>query len=210
MMGRRGADIGREHQQVPLATTHTHTVRPLELRVFATGHFIDLSDICYRFPTMAFLTATFLLRILSLFHLTCAYYLLLSPPTLSDHNLVYILGASMDFAISPSSLSLPSPALALAALFLALLGIADLTATGLDEEVANHYWSSQAPIRLAFFFGVTGYSYLWKEGGVIGGTRNGKGELRGLLCNSFVFTWGFVEMMGLFWVSQNLIVPRFG
>ena len=151
---------------------------------------------------MAFLTATFLLRILSLFHLICAYYLLLSPLTLSDHNLVYILGASMDLAISPPSLSIPSSALALAALFLALLGIADLSATGLDEEVANHYWSSQAPIRLGFFFGITGYSYLWKEGGAIGGTRNGKGELRGLLCNSFVFTWGFVEMMGWFWVSQ--------
>ena len=33
------------------------------------------------------------------------------------------------------------------------------------------------------------------------GTRNRKGALRGLLCNSFVFTWGFVEMMGWFWVS---------
>lgn len=157
---------------------------------------------------MAFLTATFLLRILSLFHLTCAYYLLLSPPTLSDHNLVYILGASMDLAISPPSLSLPSPALALAALFLALLGIADLSATGLDEEVANHYWSSQAPIRLGFFFGVTGYSYLWKEGGVIGGTRNGKVDLTGLLCNSFIFTWGFVEMMGWFWIYVKLREER--
>ena len=144
---------------------------------------------------MALLTATFLLRLLSLFHLTCAYYVL------SDHNLLYIHRASKDLAPSPPSLSFPSPALALAALFLALLGVADVSATGLDEEVASHYWSSQAPIRLGFFFAVTGYSYLWKEGGLMGGTRHEKGALRGLLCNGFVFTWGFVEMMGWFWVS---------
>ena len=153
---------------------------------------------------MAILSATTLLRAISLFHLTCAYYLLKSPAKLADHNLVFILGASMDIP-GPlgSSLSLPSPALALAASFLAILGVSDLAATGLPEEVANYYWSSQAPIRLVMFFGITGFSYLGKVGskGVLPKGANHLG-VSGLVCNSVVFTWGFVEMLGWFWVSR--------
>lgn len=169
-----------------------------------TNHSLPLT------PIMAILTPTLLLRTLSLFHLTCSYYLLTSPPTLSDHNLVYILSASMDLPPSPPSLALPSSALALASLFLALLGIADFSATGLDEEVANHYWSAQAPVRLGFFFAVTGFSYVWKEGGVMGGggkgSGSGNGGMRGLVSNGFVFTWGFVEMMAWFWVSEVFLI----
>lgn len=93
----------------------------------------------------------------------------------------------MDMPDPPPSLSTPSPASTLAALFLALLAIADLTSSGLPEEVGSHYWSNQAPVRLAFFFAVTGYSYAGKGGEV--------------LCNSVVFTWGFLEMLWWFWVS---------
>ena len=152
---------------------------------------------------MAILSATTLLRTISLFHLTCAYYLLTSPAKLADHNLVFILGASMDISpASGSSLSFSSPALALAALFLTILGISDLAATGLPEEVASYYWSSQAPIRLAVFFGITGFSYLGKAGakGMLPKGANHPG-VSGLVCNNVVFTWGFVEMLGWFWVS---------
>ena len=152
---------------------------------------------------MAILSATTLLRTISLFHLTCAYYLLTSPAKLADHNLVFILGASMDISpASGSSLSLSSPALALAALFLIILGISDLAATGLPDEVASFYWSSQAPIRLAVFFGITGFSYLGKAGakGMLPKGANHPG-VSGLVCNNVVFTWGFVEMLGWFWVS---------
>lgn len=111
---------------------------------------------------------------------------------------------------APTTLSTPSPALAIASLSFAILGCADLTATNLDEQVSSFYWSSQAPVRLAFFLGITGYSYMWKPaGGVlseIGGARVGVGKqgsfLGGMLCNSVVFTWAFVEMLMWFWVSD--------
>lgn len=104
----------------------------------------------------------------------------------------------MDIPDPPISLSTPSPASTLAALFLALFAISDLTSSGLPEEVGSHYWSSQAPIRLTFFFAVTGYSYAGKPGGVLGGKGRMGGEV---LCNSVVFTWGFLEMLWWFWVS---------
>lgn len=180
---------------------------------------------------MAIISSTSLLRTISIFHLTTAYYLLTSPLKLADQNLVFILGAAMTIVRpqphlspltppaktliqpeAPPSLSLPSPALALASLFLALLSISDLTATNLDEEVASYYWSSQAPVRLLFFFGVTGYSYLAKPEGVmaspVGKMAPGAGvgrQMPHLVCNSLVFTWGFVEMLGWFWVSALII-----
>lgn len=153
---------------------------------------------------MAILSAQSLLRTLSLFHLTLSYYLLTSPSTLASQNLVYVLGAAMDIPDPPVSLSTPSPASTLAALFLALLALSDLTSSGLPEEVGSHYWSSQAPVRLAFFFAVTGYAYAGKPGGVWWGKAGGptKGEV---LCNSVVFTWGFLEMLWWFWVSGFML-----
>lgn len=108
----------------------------------------------------------------------------------------------MDLPDAPFSFSKPSPALALAALVFALLAVSDLTATGLPEEVGSYYWGSQAPVRLAVFFGVTGYAYLYKPGGALRG--NGVGMNGGdVMCNSVVFTWGFVEMLCWFWVSET-------
>ncbi|KAL9138017.1 MAG: hypothetical protein Q9175_000757 [Cornicularia normoerica] len=150
---------------------------------------------------MAILSAQSLLRILTLFHLTLSYYLFTSPATITSQNLVYVLGVSMDIPDPPISLSTPSPASTLAALFLALLAISDLTSSGLSEEVGSHYWSSQAPVRLAFFFALTGYSYAGKPGGLLGGKAETKGEV---LCNSVVFTWGFLEMLWWFWIYVTL------
>ena len=106
----------------------------------------------------------------------------------------------MELPDPPTSLSRPSPAATLAALFLALLALSDLTSSGLSEEVGNHYWSSQAPVRLAFFFAVTGYSYAGKPGGLLGGKTGTGGDV---LCNSVVFTWAFLEMLWWFWVSGS-------
>ena len=179
---------------------------------------------------MAIVSATTLLRTISVFHITLAYYLLTSPLTVADQNLVYILGAAMDIVCliasnsdhwppstnhptqpsAPSALSKPSPALALASLIFALLGVSDLTATNLHEEISSFYWSSQAPIRFAFFLGISAYSFLWKPAGgalsELGGARKGirkAGGIGSLLCNSVVFTWGFVEMLVWFWVSLS-------
>jgi len=79
----------------------------------------------------------------------------------------------------------------------------------LDEEVASYYWSSQAPVRLMFFFAVTAYSYVYKPDGIMGpkGMDTGVGDL---VCNSMVFTWGFVEVMAWFWVSGMFGFVFFG
>ena len=64
-------------------------------------------------------------------------------------------------------------------------------------------------MRLAFFFAVTGYSYAGKSGGLLwGGKKAGMGGGGGggggqVLCNSVVFTWGFLEMLWWFWVSGH-------
>ncbi|CAF9915727.1 hypothetical protein IMSHALPRED_002684 [Imshaugia aleurites] len=150
---------------------------------------------------MAIVSAQSLLRTVSLFHLTLSYYLFTSPSTIASQNLVYVLGAAMEIPDPPISLSTPSPASTLAALFLALLAISDLTSSGLPEEVGSHHWSSQAPVRLVFFFAVTGYSYAGKPGGLWGGKAGTRAEV---LCNSVVFTWGFMEMLWWFWIYITL------
>ena len=153
---------------------------------------------------MAILSAQSLLRILPVFHFTFSYYLFTSPSTIASQNLVYVLGAAMDIPEPPISLSTPSPASTLAALFLALLSLSDFTSSGLPEEVGSHYWGNQAPVRLAFFFAITGYSYAGKPGGPWGGKAGMHGDV---LCNSVVFTWGFVEMLWWFWVSLLRLGP---
>ncbi|KAM0802801.1 increased loss of mitochondrial DNA protein 1 [Usnea florida] len=146
---------------------------------------------------MAIFSAQSLIRTVTLFHLTISYYLFTSPAIIASHSLVYVLGASMELPDPPPSLSRPSPAATLAALFLTLLGLSDLTSSGLSEEVGSHYWSSQAPVRLAFFFAVTGYSFAGKPGGLLGGKVGTDGDG---LCNSVVFTWAFLEMLWWFWI----------
>jgi len=44
---------------------------------------------------MTIISSITLLRTISIFHLTTAYYLLTSPQKIADQNLVFILGAAM-------------------------------------------------------------------------------------------------------------------
>ena len=116
----------------------------------------------------------------------------------------------MDIPLPSPSLSLPSSATAFAGVILALHALSDLTASGMPEEVGSLYWSSQAPVRLAFFFGLTGWAYLGKFGledgvkGRIKGAGLGEMGIREVICNSFVFSWGFIEMLSWFWVSGRI------
>lgn len=57
---------------------------------------------------MAIISATSIIRSLSIFHLTVAYFLLTSPTTIADHNLVFVLGAAMDL-VGLSLLFYPLP-----------------------------------------------------------------------------------------------------
>lgn len=92
---------------------------------------------------------------------------------------------------------------------LAFLGVADLTAASLTELVALEYWLSNVPVRLTFLFGLTGYVYLFKEGGMFGPSSPVTAGLGEPLQNSMVFAFGFFEIAMWFWVSvSNCIEDR--
>ena len=95
----------------------------------------------------------------------------------------------------------PSEASAFLAIILALLGVSDLTAANLHEEVALQYWLAAVPVRLTFLFVITAYVYLFKEGGMFGPTSLAKRSIGEPILNSFVFTWAFFELAAWFWVG---------
>ena len=69
--------------------------------------------------------------------------------------------------------------------------------------MAESYWGTQTPVRLAFFFALTGYTYAFKEGGMFARqpyTLNAGDNLK----NSIVFSWGFLELSAWFWVFVTL------
>ncbi|KAB8337017.1 hypothetical protein FH972_021321 [Carpinus fangiana] len=158
---------------------------------------------------MAILTSATLIRTLSLFHLTVAYYLLTQPALISSHNLVIVLSRSMqlpDASTTSNSLSTPNPATALAALFLGFLGVSDLIGAGLPDIPYHEHWGSQAPVRVAMLLGLNLWIYVMRPEDHWGFKANKKptDELK----NGLVFTWAFVELMGFFW--QNAPEARAG
>jgi hypothetical protein len=75
----------------------------------------------------------------------------------------------------------------------------------MNEELCAEYWGAQAPMRLLFLFGLTAYTYTFKEGGLL--TKRTQEHLMGkgdTLNNSIVFTWGFLEMAAWFWIYTTL------
>ncbi|KAF2405370.1 hypothetical protein EJ06DRAFT_578560 [Trichodelitschia bisporula] len=150
---------------------------------------------------MALISAFTLIRTLALFHITLAFYLLTAPRMLADQNLVFLLGESMR-PPEATSFDRPTPATALAAAVFVLLGLTDLVAVSMDEPAAVQYWSAQTPIRLIFFFALTGYTYITGADATL---KSGKGARVGDgLKNGLVFSWGFLEIMMWFWVFLTI------
>ncbi|KAJ9668774.1 hypothetical protein H2201_001019 [Coniosporium apollinis] len=153
---------------------------------------------------MAVFSSMTIVRALSIFHLTVAFFLLTSPRTISEQNLVYLLGESMRLPPVPS-LSIKSPLTAFLAVLFAFLGLSDFTAASMPSELSIPFFTSQAPVRLLFLFMVTSYTYLFKRGGMFAGQglayKPGVGEE---LKNGVVFTWGFLELTAWFWVFLTL------
>lgn len=109
------------------------------------------------------------------------------------------------------------------------LGITDLVAISMPEEVSQYHWGTQglsnpsfihaksktnihstAPIRFSFSAALALYSWLFSSASPIFTSRNsyhagGWGEG---LKNRIVFTWGFIEMMAWFWVFVTLREER--
>lgn len=75
----------------------------------------------------------------------------------------------------------------------------------MPTELSIPFFTSQAPVRLLFLFLVTGYTYLFKKGGMFAGQglayKPGVGEE---LKNGVMFTWGFLELSAWFWVFLTL------
>lgn len=161
-----------------------------------------------------------LIRAISLFHITAAWFFLAAPRTIVDQNVVFMLGESMrlvrkspltkspnhnerastlTISVQPqiTTMDKPSEASAFIAILLAFFGLSDLTAASLDALPALEYWLANVPVRLSVLFAVTAYSYLFKDDGMLG-PAGGPGRY---LCNALVFTWGFMELMVWFWVS---------
>ncbi|KAL8695484.1 MAG: hypothetical protein Q9218_000062 [Villophora microphyllina] len=155
---------------------------------------------------MTLISSSTIIRALSLFHLSLAYFLIASPSTLTNQSLVFILGASMQLP-TPSSLATTTPASALTALVFALLACTDLTACSLPEEISSYFWGTQAPVRCTFFFALTGYVYAFKPKGPFRGD-SAKGSPWDHLNNSVIFTWSFVEMICWFWIFITLREDR--
>lgn len=92
----------------------------------------------------------------------------------------------------------------------AFIGISDLTAASLPDEVFDAYWGAQTPVRLVFLFALTGYTFLFKEGGVFNGAK-GIGYASSpssYIKNSVVFSWGFIELSMWFWIFVTLREER--
>lgn len=153
---------------------------------------------------MAIISASAMIRSLSLFHITLAALLLKNPSIIAKQGVVLVLGQSMQLP-NPRDFNTPTAATAFLAVLFAFIGLTDLTALSLSDEVFDQFWGAQTPVRLVFLFALTGYAYMSKEGGMFAprtqdyAMRSGAG-----LSNSIIFTWAFFELVLWFFVYTSL------
>ena len=115
----------------------------------------------------------------------------------------------MDIPLPSESLYTPTSATGFAALLLVILALNDFFSPSAEDEIGSLYWSAQAPLRAAFYFLATGGIYLWKFGleeskkkERIAGSAGSVLAMRESVCNSFVFSFAFMEMLLWFWVRR--------
>jgi hypothetical protein len=78
----------------------------------------------------------------------------------------------------------------------------------MTENVALEYWGSQIPIRLIYFFLITGYTYLFKNDGADMRGKRYKSSAGDHLKNGLVFSWGFIEILMWFWIYLGVREER--
>ncbi|KAI9670372.1 MAG: hypothetical protein M1817_004415 [Caeruleum heppii] len=161
---------------------------------------------------------------MSFFHLSLAYFFINAPQKIADQNIVLIFGAAMNLPRAKAFMH-PSATSAFLGLIMGFLGITDLTAVSLPEEIALYHWGNQgiffreefadylvrqslscppAPIRLLMFFGIVAYTYIFKPGGMGSSSVSLLPGYTEGLANSVVFTWAFIEMVSWFWIYVTL------
>ncbi|KAL1304877.1 hypothetical protein AAFC00_003800 [Neodothiora populina] len=156
---------------------------------------------------MGVFSAFSVIRALSLFHITVAYFMFVSPKTVAEQNIVVIFGGAMQ--IPPTgAFNKPTEATALCALVLIFLSVSDLLAASLPTRSALEYWTTVTPVRLLLLFLMTAYIYLTSSSssladsafGSLKSTRWPGDAIKNNLC----FTMGFVESMTWFWIYNLL------
>ncbi|KAL3417866.1 hypothetical protein PVAG01_10876 [Phlyctema vagabunda] len=161
---------------------------------------------------MALISASNIITSLALFHLTTASFFLTAPAMIADQTLVFIIGEAMGLPYTPA-FEEKSPQLSFLAAVLLLLGITDLVAVNLPEEIGQYHWGTQAPVRLFVFFGLCFYSYAFSSSSpaytsghnVYVPSTWGEG-----LKNRVLFTWAFLELIAWFWIFVSLREERRG
>ncbi|KAI9053440.1 hypothetical protein LZ554_002398 [Drepanopeziza brunnea f. sp. 'monogermtubi'] len=160
---------------------------------------------------MAIISGATIITSLSLFHITLAFFFLTSPATIADQTLVFIIGEAMSMPHS-RSFDLQSAPLAFLAALLLVVGVTDLVAISLPEEISQYHWGSQAPVRLVLFFFITFYSYFFSSTSPLyTSSRSSAYQASGWgegLKNRVLFTWAFFEMITWFWVFVTLREER--
>lgn len=159
---------------------------------------------------MAIISSSNLIRSLSLYHLTLAFYLISAPWLLTNQSLVQVLSASMQLDAADYAFSSTSATSSLAGIFLAFIALTDFTAVSLPEDIYNIYWATQAPVRLVALFGLATWIYVFKPAATLRRTVSATGKGWGHEAkNGVTFTWTFVETMMIFWVGFHSLVPHF-
>ncbi|TVY80387.1 hypothetical protein LSUE1_G003409 [Lachnellula suecica] len=158
---------------------------------------------------MALISAATIITSLSLFHITLAFFFLTNPSQIADQTLVFILGEAMGMPESRTFETQSAPLAFLSAVLL-FLGVSDLVACSLPEEVYSYFWGSQAPVRLILLFTYTFYSFFFsaKSPMYAGSGMYSPGGWGEGLKNRVFFTWAFVEMITWFWAFITLREER--
>lgn len=157
---------------------------------------------------MAIISSTLVLRTNALLHLYASWLLITHPSVLPTQNLVLLLGNSMRLPDpSGSSFSNAGAASALAGLAIAIMAVSDLIATFVPLIAYDEHWSAVAPLRGTAYLLLSTWIY-WTGQQPPGsfGTKSplspkGWGDE---LKNSLVFSWTFVQMTVMFWVSSSM------
>ncbi|KAI9744802.1 MAG: hypothetical protein M1818_001727 [Claussenomyces sp. TS43310] len=157
---------------------------------------------------MALVSASNIIRSISVFHITLAFYFLTSPITITDHNLVFVMGQAMKLP-HVRAFDVQSAPLSFLAVVLGMVGVSDLVSISGPEEIAMYHWGAQAPIRLTMFFAIAFYSFAFSANSPLMASGTYTPSMWGEgLKNRLIFSWAFVEMSAWFWALLTLREER--
>ncbi|KAF3906294.1 hypothetical protein ABW20_dc0103038 [Dactylellina cionopaga] len=156
---------------------------------------------------MGLISAATQIRIISALHLAISYTLIFQPKLLDQQGVIVLLGQAMgiDKAVYFSSPAV-RPISSFLGLVFGLLAFNDFVGAGVEGIPFYIFWGAQAPIRVTFFFGLAGLTYVYNADPAAPQTWLNVG-LASLKTN-WVFSWAFVEIIGWFSVYSSIREER--